>query len=225
VLTATSKAATTAYGFSGWNPGPQKAAGSGASSVGVVFRKSGRDWAGPAPNAGFRAHCNNPSVSTSSLMKVNCGKCTLLNFAMTKARMLILLVVIAHWVVAVLHLFVAAKVLPAPNNHVGWLAITLITFGHLCVSIAVWKLGEKLVGLVSVLFFLAALGADLYEHFLHVSANNVFMLAPGDWTVRFDASVFLLLALEILGCLLGILRVGRRTTRSQPQLANHVVVG
>jgi hypothetical protein len=160
-------------------------------------------------------------------MKVNCGTCTLLNFAMTKARMLILLVVIAHWVVAVLHLFVAAKVLPAPNNHVGWLAITLITFGHLCVSIAVWKLGEKLVGLVSVLFFLAALGADLYEHFLHVSANNVFMLAPGDWTVRFDASVFLLLALEILGCLLGILRVGRRTTRnnSQPQLANHVVVG
>jgi hypothetical protein len=158
-------------------------------------------------------------------MKVNYGKRTLLNFAMTKARMLILLLVIAHWVVAVLHLFVAAKVLPAPNN-VGWLAITLITFGHLCASIAVWKLGDKLAGLVSVLFFLAAFGADLYEHFLHASANNVFMLAPGDWTVRFDASVFLLLALEILGCLLGILRVGRGTIRnnSQTQLANHVVV-
>jgi hypothetical protein len=159
-------------------------------------------------------------------MKENYGKRTLLNLAMTKARMLILPVVIAHWVVAVLHLFVAAKVLPAPNNNVGWLAITLISFGHLCVSIAVWKLGDKLAGLVSVLFFLAAFGADLYEHFLHASANNVFMLAPGDWTVRFDASVFLLLALEILGCLLGILRVGRGTTRNnnQPQLANHVVV-
>jgi hypothetical protein len=224
-LTERSKAATKSHGFSGRNPRPPRTAESGASSVVVVFRKSGRDWAGPAPNAGFRAHCNNPSASTSSRMKVNYGKRTLLNFAMTKARMLILLV-IAHWVVAVLHLFVAAKVLPAPNNNVGWLAITLITFGHLCVSIAVWKLGDKLAGLVSVLFFLAALGADLYEHFLHASANNVFMLTPGDWTVRFDASVFLLLALEILGCLLGILRVGRGTTRnnSQPQLANHVVV-
>jgi len=44
---------------------------------------------------------------------------------MTKARMLTLLVVSAHWVVAVLHLFLAAKVLPAPNNNVSWLAITL----------------------------------------------------------------------------------------------------
>jgi hypothetical protein len=144
---------------------------------------------------------------------------------MTKARMLILLVVIAHWVVAVLHLFLAAKVLPAPNNNVSWLAITLITSGHLVVSIALWNLSDKLTGLVSLIFFLAALGADLYEHFLHASANNVFMVAPGDWTARFDASVFILLALEILGCLLGILLLGRRTrNNSQPQFANHSVL-
>jgi len=143
---------------------------------------------------------------------------------MTKARMLILLVVIAHWVVAVLHLFLAAKVLPAPNNNVSWLAITLLTLGHLIVSIAVWKLRDKLSGLVSLIFFLAALGADLYEHFLHASANNVFTVAPGDWTARFDASVFILLALEILGCLLGILLLGRRTrNNSQPQFANQSV--
>jgi hypothetical protein len=143
---------------------------------------------------------------------------------MTKARMLTLLVVIAHWAVAVLHLFLAAKVLPAPNNNVSWLAITLITLGHLGVSIALWKLSDKLAGLVSLIFFLAALVADLYEHFLHASANNVFMVALGDWTARFDASVFILLALEILGCLLGILLLGRRTRNSsQPQFANHSV--
>jgi hypothetical protein len=134
---------------------------------------------------------------------------------MTKARRLTLLVVISHWLIAVLHLFLAAKVLPAPNNNVSWLAITLITLGHLGVSTALWKLGDKLAGSVSVIFFLAALSADLYEHFLHASANNVFMVAPGDWTARFDASV-LLLAFEILGCLLGILLLGRgqRTTVS-----------
>lgn len=136
-------------------------------------------------------------------------------------KRLLILVVAAHWIVAVWHLFLAAKVLPAPNNNVSWLAISLITFGHLAVSIALWKLSDKLTGLVSLIFFLAALGADLYEHFLHASANNVFMVARGDWTARFDASVFALLALEIVGSLLGILLLGGRTRNNrQPQFAD-----
>jgi hypothetical protein len=145
---------------------------------------------------------------------------------MTTARRLTLLVVIAHWLVAVLHLFLAAKVLPAPNNNVSWLGITLITLGHLGVSIALWKLSDKLAGLVSLIFFLAASGADLYEHFLHASANNIFMVvAPRNWTARFNASVFVLLGLEILGCLFGILLLGRRTrNNSQPRFANRSVL-
>ena len=82
---------------------------------------------------------------------------------MTRRRMLTLLVVVAHWMVAVGHLFLAAEVLPAPNNHVSWRAITLITFGHLAVSIALWKLSDRLAGLVSLIFFLAASSADLYD--------------------------------------------------------------
>jgi hypothetical protein len=78
--------------------------------------------------------------------------------------MLILPVVIAHWVVAVLHLFLAARVLAAPNNNLSWLAISLITLGHWGVSIALWKLSDKLAALVWLIFFLAALSADLYEH-------------------------------------------------------------
>jgi hypothetical protein len=139
--------------------------------------------------------------------------------------MLTLVVVFAHGVVAVSHLFLAAKVLPAPNNNVSWLAIALITFGHFAVSVALWKLSDKITGLVSLIFFLAALGADLYEHFLHASGNNVFMVTPGDWTARFDASVFVLLALEIVGCLLGILLLGGGTrNNSQPQFANRGVL-
>jgi hypothetical protein len=147
---------------------------------------------------------------------------------MTKVRMLTLLVLIAHWIVAILHLFLAAKVLPAPNNNVSWLAITLITFGHLAVSIALWKLSDKLTGLVSLIFFLAAMSADLYEHFLHASANNVFMVAPGAGTARFDASVFVLLAFEIVGCLLGILLLGGRTRNNGPtpvRQSQHPVIG
>lgn len=129
---------------------------------------------------------------------------------MTKARTLALLVVAAHCIVAIWHLFLAAKILPAPNNHVSWLAIILITSGHVGVSILLWKLSDKVAGSVSLIFFLAAMSADLYEHFLHASQNNVFMVAPGDWTAIFNVSVFILLALEIVGCLLGTMVLGGR---------------
>jgi hypothetical protein len=78
----------------------------------------------------------------------------------------------------------------------------------LCVSIALWKLSDKLSGLVLLMFFLAAAGADLYEHFLHASLNNVFMVTSGPSTAPFDVSVFVLLVFEILGCFLGIFSFG-----------------
>jgi len=137
--------------------------------------------------------------------------------------MLVLLVVVVHWMDAIGHLFLAAKVLPAPNDHVSWLAVILITSGHLIVSIAVWKLGDRIAGWTSLIFFLAALGADLYEHFLHPSGNNVFMVASGHWTVWFDASVVLLVALEILGCSIGAWLLGgrARSRNSAPRVSSN----
>jgi hypothetical protein len=139
---------------------------------------------------------------------------------MAKPRALALLIVAAYGIVAICHLFLAAKILPPPNNNVSWLAIILLTSLHLSVGIALWQLSPKFTSLVSLLFFLAALGADLYEHFLHASPNNVFTVAAGNWTAWFDASVFVLLALEILGCSLGILLRGdgARNSKSTPEL-------
>jgi len=127
---------------------------------------------------------------------------------MTKPRMLTLTIVIAHWIDAIGHLFLAAKILPAPNNRVSWLAVLLISLGHLVVSAALWKLSDKLAGLLSLIFFLAAITADLYEHFVQVAPNNVFMVSPGNWTAPFVASVVVLLALELAGCSLGTLLFG-----------------
>ena len=143
---------------------------------------------------------------------------------MTKLRLLTLLIVAAHCIVAVGHLSFAARILPAPNDKVSWLAIVLITTGHLCVSIALWTLNDKLAGWVTLLFFLAALGADLYEHFLQTAPNNIFMLTASDWTAWFDASVFGLLALEILACALGILSLRSGTRNSQPRVDHRSVV-
>ena len=145
---------------------------------------------------------------------------------MTKPRTLALLVVVAHWIVAVCHLFLAAKVLSDPNNNASWLGISLITLGHLVVSMGLWRLSDKLAGLASLVFFLAALSADLYEHFLHASANNVFMVAAGDWTPLFNVSVFILLAFEILGFLLGIrLLRSKSNNDGQSQVDNLRVFG
>ncbi|HYL99719.1 MAG TPA: hypothetical protein VEZ90_12250 [Blastocatellia bacterium] len=127
---------------------------------------------------------------------------------MTKLRKIAFLVVVAHWIDAIWHLFLAAKILPAPNNSVSPLAVTLISLGHLCVLLALWKLKDRLAGSVSVIFFLAALSADVYEHFLQAAPNNVRMVAPGDWSALFIFSVIVLLVLEIAGCSLGVVLSG-----------------
>lgn len=128
---------------------------------------------------------------------------------MKNPRTLALLVVAAHWTVAIVHLFLAAQVVPGPSNQVSGMAIVFLTAGHLAVSIMVWMLSEKVFGVVLLVSFLAAMAADVYEHFLHPAPNNVLMVAPGGWTAGFDASDFALLALEIVGCLLGIRSIGK----------------
>ena len=125
-------------------------------------------------------------------------------------RALAQVIVVAHWMFAVSHLFVAARVLPSPNNSVSsGMGVLLITVLHAGVAIALSMFNEKISGVVSFAFFFAAMSADLYEHFLHASLNNVFLITAGNWTSRFDSSVVVLLALEVMGCFLGIMSVGR----------------
>lgn len=133
---------------------------------------------------------------------------------MKNPRMFALVVVIAHWVIAVVHLFIAARALPGSNNGVSWLAIVLISAGHLCVVAGLWKLSDRPAGAVLAIFFLAALSADLYEHFAHTSANNIALATGAGLTGWFDASVFGLVALEILACSLGMLMAARPGPRT-----------
>jgi hypothetical protein len=136
---------------------------------------------------------------------------------MTRLRTFALLVVGAHWIVAIWHLFLAANVLPAPDNKVSWIAVVLLTLLHWSVLSLLWKLSDRFIGSVSLIFFSAAVSADLYEHFLHPSLNNVFMVAPGDWAAWFKGSVYILFALELLGLLFGALSLGG-TIRTRPTL-------
>lgn len=122
---------------------------------------------------------------------------------MKRLRLLAQFIVLAHWMVAIWHLFLAANVLPAPDNHVLGSAVFWLTVLHWGVLILLWKVSDKFIGATALIFFSAALSADLYEHFLHASLNNIFMAPPGAWTAWFTISVYILLALEILGLLIG----------------------
>lgn len=122
-------------------------------------------------------------------------------------------VIAAHWAAAVGHLLVTAKVLAPPDNNVNLFVIGMLSVVHLAVSVAWWRVPSKPAGLILSTFFVAVLGFGIYEHFLHAGANNVFMVIPGPWRAPFDASVALLMALEILGAGLGF-----QTLRGQGQL-------
>ena len=95
----------------------------------------------------------------------------------------------AHWVTAIWHLFVAAKVLPGPTNDVNLFAVGLITLLHLGVAGAWKKLPDRLVGGILSAFFIAALAFGIYEHFLHPGGNNVFMVSASEWKTAFEVGV------------------------------------
>lgn len=123
---------------------------------------------------------------------------------MNRYRALGLVVIAAHWVTAMWHLSVAAKVIPGPTNGLNLLAVGLITLLHLGIASAWWKLPDRLAGGILSAFFIAALAFGMYEHFLHPGGNNIFMVSPGNEKNAFDVSVGLLMALEVLGVGIGI---------------------
>jgi hypothetical protein len=133
---------------------------------------------------------------------------------MDRYKMFGFVVIAAHWAAAVMHLFLAAKVAPAPDNHLNLFVLGMLILGHLAVSVLWWTLPNRLAGLILCTFFTVVLVFGIYEHFLHPGANNVFMVVPGAWKAPFDASVALLIALEILGT-----GVGFQTLRGQVSFA------
>jgi len=129
---------------------------------------------------------------------------------MKKFRRLGLLVIAVHWLVGVWHLLLVARILPSPDHKEYWFAIGLSTLLHFGVSVAWWKLSDRLAGLVLCLFLVAALGSGVYEHFVGPGPNNIFRVPPSDWTSAFRTSVFALVVFELLGGWLGIRLLRRK---------------
>lgn len=125
-------------------------------------------------------------------------------------RLFGLLIIAAHWAAAVWHFVLSAKIFPTAANGIDWLPIVFVSAVHLGVSVLWWTVSVRLAGWVLLVLLSTALGVGVYEHFLGPGPNTIFRVPPTNWTAAFRASVLVLLALEILGCWLGLRSVRSR---------------
>jgi hypothetical protein len=122
------------------------------------------------------------------------------------------IIALTNLAVTVLHLFLAGKLNPAltaaGSVRIGAYAgaLTLVGVGLL------WTRLKRTGAFVLIIGFAIGLVIGSLEHFFVAGPNNVFDAGYGSWAILFDASVALLVALEIAG----LWSVGRiLATRSQ----------
>ncbi|MGA7222887.1 MAG: hypothetical protein WBX16_08515 [Candidatus Acidiferrales bacterium] len=126
-----------------------------------------------------------------------------------------MLVVLTHGAVVFWHLELLAKLNPALKVDQVPLFAGLANIVPLLALILLWSHYPKLGG--SLLLFLAVpLVIGGYSHFLSPGSDNVFRMAPGEWTAGFRISAVLLAALECCACALGIEILRRSSSRSVP---------
>jgi len=109
------------------------------------------------------------------------------------------IIALANFAVTVLHLFLAGKLNPAltvaSSMRIGVYAgaLTLAGVGLL------WTRLKRVGSLVLIIEFVIGLAIGSLEHFFIAGSNNVLDAGHSGWAILFDASVALLLALEIAG--------------------------
>ncbi|MGA1988445.1 MAG: hypothetical protein ABSG72_19410 [Candidatus Sulfotelmatobacter sp.] len=109
------------------------------------------------------------------------------------------IIAMANFAVTVLHLFLAGKLNPAltvaGSVRIGAYAaaLTLAGVGLL------WTRGKKIGSFVLIIEFAIGLVIGSLEHFFIAGPNNVFDAGYSGWAILFDATVALLLVLEIAG--------------------------
>ena len=123
--------------------------------------------------------------------------------SMKTLRLRGLLVIAAHSLVAIWHLLLTTRVLPAMSLAQAWLAIGIFAAVHLVVAVVWWLLPSRPGGIFLFLLFAVALAFGTYEHFLSASPNNILRMSPGEGVTAFRISSILLFLLEAAACWFG----------------------
>jgi hypothetical protein len=121
---------------------------------------------------------------------------------MKHLRLLGLLFIGAHGLLAVLHLLLTTTALPAMAHVALGTAIALITAAHLVVLLAWWFLPQRVAGVLLFVLFATALAFGSYEHFFSAGPNNILRMPSADSVTAFRVSSVLLFLLQASGCVL-----------------------
>ncbi|MFZ0579851.1 MAG: hypothetical protein WAN72_00145 [Candidatus Acidiferrales bacterium] len=121
-------------------------------------------------------------------------------------------VVLAHAAVVFWHLELLARLNTALKVDQVPLLAGLANIIPLLALISLWARLPKLGGWL-LLFLAVPLAIGGYSHFLSPGSDNIFRVAPGEWTAGFRVSAVLLWVLEFCGCWLGI-EILRRSSLS-----------
>ncbi|MGC1835552.1 MAG: hypothetical protein WA714_20995 [Candidatus Acidiferrales bacterium] len=121
-------------------------------------------------------------------------------------------VVLAHAAVVFWHLELLARLNTALKVDQVPLLAGLANIIPLLALISLWARLPKLGGWL-LLFLAVPLAIGGYSPFLSTGSDNIFRVAPGEWTAGFRVSAVLLWVLEFCGCWLGI-EILRRSSLS-----------
>jgi hypothetical protein len=114
------------------------------------------------------------------------------------------LVIIAHALAFIWHLFVVSKIPPGlPSQQILFVAIA-VNATPVIGLIFLLRRDDRLAAVLIFLpmAFVFAIGAR--EHFLNFGPSSVFGASDPEWAWSFRASAILLIILEILGCWVGV---------------------
>lgn len=121
------------------------------------------------------------------------------------------LVVLAHAYVVFWHLLTHTHISSPLAYDLAMVYAAMVGFLPINALILMWANFSKAGAWLLLSFLAMPLGIFGREHFLHLGPENVFRVPPGESTPMFQLSAVLLVVLELLGCLVSIQILRKRS--------------
>ena len=107
--------------------------------------------------------------------------------------------IIAHLIAVIWHLIVLSHLHPSLTPGRVALFAALINLFPLTALVLLWKGFERPAGILLAVPFILGLVTGGQSHFLSRTAENVFLIPAGEWSIAYQASATLLAVIQILG--------------------------
>jgi hypothetical protein len=131
------------------------------------------------------------------------------------------LLVVAHIGAVAWHLSVISHTHPGMSVQQVALFTAATSVVPVSALVLLWTRFQRLGALLLLFALSVGLGIGGYEHFLSAGSDNVFRMAPGEWTTPFQVSAALLLLLETAGCWIAIRILTSQRTKQFPASNAH----